>query len=106
TNLPTITVATPLFDNSGGGRRVAVLAANLSRERVAVMVLERTGLGATGRAYLVDADGRLIQGSSVAGSGGVIHSTAVDLVASGQSGRGLYADYQGTPGRGVLSVVL
>jgi hypothetical protein len=26
TNLPTITVATPLFDNSGGGRRVAVLA--------------------------------------------------------------------------------
>jgi len=103
TNLPTITVATPLFDNSGGGRRVAVLAANLSLERVDRIVLERTGLGATGRAYLVDADGRLIQGSSAAGAGGVIHSPAVDLVASGQSGRGLYADYQGTPVVGVYS---
>jgi signal transduction histidine kinase/DNA-binding response OmpR family regulator len=103
TNLPTITVATPLFDNSGGGRRVAVLAANLSLERVDRIVLERTGLGATGRAYLVDDDGRLIQGSSAAGAGGVIHSPAVDLVASGQSGRGLYADYQGTPVVGVYS---
>jgi hypothetical protein len=36
---------------------VAVLAANLSLERVDRIVLERTGLGATGRAYLVDADG-------------------------------------------------
>jgi hypothetical protein len=33
TNLPTITVATPLFDNNGGGRR-GVVAANLSLERV------------------------------------------------------------------------
>ena len=101
TNLPTITVATPLFDQNGGGRRVAVIAANLSLERVDRIVLERTGLGATGRAYLVDADGRLIQGTSAGGSGGMIHSPAVDQVASGQSGRGLYADYQGNPVIGV-----
>ncbi|MFL5768456.1 MAG: response regulator [Chloroflexota bacterium] len=103
TNLPTITVATPLFDNNGGGRRVAVLAANLNLARVDRIVLERTGLGATGRAYLVDADSRLIQGTSAAGAGGIVHSTATDLVASGESGRGLYADYEGTPVVGVYT---
>ena len=47
---------------------------------------------------------RLIQGSSAAGSRGVIHSTAVDLVAAGQSNRGLYADYRGHAGRRRLLV--
>ena len=52
---PTITVATPLFDQNGGGQRVAVLAANLSLERLDRIILERTGLGETGRTYLVGA---------------------------------------------------
>ena len=39
----------PLFDQNGGGQRVAVLAANLSLERLDRIILERTGLGETGR---------------------------------------------------------
>jgi signal transduction histidine kinase/DNA-binding response OmpR family regulator len=100
TNLPTITVATPLFDQDGGGRRVAVIAANLSLQRVDRIVIERTGLGATGQAYLVGADRRLIQGLTTR-DGGVRHSVAVDEVSAGNSGRGLYADLHGTPVVGV-----
>ena len=45
TNLPTITVATPLFDQDGGGRRVAVLAANLSLQRIDRIVLDSMCMG-------------------------------------------------------------
>ena len=100
TNLPTITVATPLFDQDGFGRRVAVLAANLSLERVDRIVLDRTGLGSTGQAYLVDADGRLIQGQTTR-DGGVRSSVAIDRVRAGESGRGLYTDLYGQPVVGV-----
>ncbi|HEX5015697.1 MAG TPA: response regulator [Candidatus Limnocylindrales bacterium] len=100
TNLPTITVATPLFDQDGYGRRVAVIAANLSLQRVDRIVQERTGLGSTGQAYLVGADGKLIQGSTTR-DGGVRQSVAIDAVKAGQSGRGLYTDIYGQPVVGV-----
>jgi PAS domain S-box-containing protein len=99
TGRPTITVATPLFDRDGKGQRVAVIAANLSLQRVDRIVLERTGLGATGRAYLVGGDGVLIQGTG--GDGGTLRSTAVEAIVVGQSGRGLYADPDGVPVIGV-----
>ena len=67
TGPPTITVATPLFDQDGGGQRVAVLAANLSLERLDRIILERTGLGETGRTYLVGGDARFIQGATNTG---------------------------------------
>ena len=99
TGRPTITVATPLFDRDGKGQRVAVIAANLSLQRVDRIVLERTGLGATGRTYLVGDDGVLIQGTG--GDGGTLRSTAVEAIVAGQSGRGLYADPGGIPVIGV-----
>ena len=40
TGSPTITVASPLFDQNGGGQRVAVLAANLQLERLDRIILE------------------------------------------------------------------
>jgi PAS domain S-box-containing protein len=102
TGQTTITVATPLFDQSGKGQRVAVVAANLSLQRVDRIILERTGLGDTGHAYLVGADGALIQG--VTGSGGAtLHSAAADAIAAQQSGRGLYASGQGQPVIGVYT---
>ena len=101
TGRPTITVATPLFDQDGKGQRVAIVAANLSLQRVDRIVLERTGLGATGQAYLVGADGVPIQGTGAASE--PLHSTAVDAIIAGQSGRGLYANPDGTPVIGVFS---
>jgi PAS domain S-box-containing protein len=101
TGLPTITVATPLFDHDGKGQRVAVVAANLSLQRVERIVVERTGLGETGRAYLVSPEGLLIQGTTDTGGGLALKSAAIDAIAAQQSGRGLYADAQGTPVIGV-----
>jgi PAS domain S-box-containing protein len=102
TNLPTITVATPLFDRDGHGQRVAIVAANLSLQRVDRIILERTGLGATGRAYLVGSDGALIQGTAAPFTG-ALRSAAIDAIVAGQSGRDLYLDPDGAPVIGVYT---
>ncbi|HET7701835.1 MAG TPA: response regulator [Candidatus Limnocylindrales bacterium] len=102
TGRPTITVASPLFDKDGKGQRVAVIAANLSLQRVdRIVVLDRAGLGTTGRAYLVGGDGVPIQGTT--GEGGALESAAVAAIRDGRSGRGLYADPNGTPVIGVYT---
>jgi PAS domain S-box-containing protein len=99
TGRPTITVATPLFDHDGKGQRVAVVAANLSLQRVDRIVQERTGLGDTGRALLIGPDRGVIQGTTQETT--TIASTAAEAIASQQSGRGLYGDDRGTPVIGV-----
>ncbi|MEO6208068.1 MAG: response regulator [Candidatus Limnocylindrales bacterium] len=101
TGRPTITVASPLFDQDGRGQRVGVIAANLSLQRVDRIVLERTGLGTSGRAYLVGTDGVLIQGAGA--DGAALDSSAITGIIAGQSGHGLYADPNGTPVIGVYS---
>ena len=98
TNRPTITVATPLFDANGGGQRVAVLAANLSLAQVDRIVGNGTGLGKTGRTYLVGLDHRLIQGTAAAGT---VDSTGIGEVLAGKNGQGLYLDAAGLPVIGV-----
>ena len=102
TGQPTITISNPLFDADGRGRRVGVLAGNLNLERIDRIVLERTGLGEDGATYLVGKDHRFIharlnQGAFAEG----VRSTGIDLALSGQVGRALYTDYQGTPVIGV-----
>ena len=96
----TITIATPLFDHDGKGQRVAVVAANLSLQRIDRIVQDRTGLGTSGRAFLVGPDRAVIQATT---SDGVvtISSAAADGIAAQQSGRGLYLDGAGTPLIGV-----
>ena len=78
TNQPTMTVATPLFDQNGAGQRVAVLAANLSLARLDQIVQQRTGLGQTGRTYLVGPDRRQIQSTTAGGTSGVLDSAAIE----------------------------
>jgi len=102
TGRPTITVATPLFDQDGGGQRVAVLAANLSLQRLDRIVQERTGLGDTGRTYLVGPDRRLIQGTAPSDSAiTAVDSPGIRAVLDQQDGKGLYVDDRGTPVVGV-----
>ena len=102
TQRSTITVATPLFDQNGNGQRVAVLAADLSLERLDRIIQERTGLGESGRTYLVDRDGRLIEGTLASGvEAPVVDSEGVRQVRAGQSGEGLYVDDRGVPVIGV-----
>ncbi len=102
TGRPTITVATPLFDQDGGGQRVAVLAANLSLQRLDRIVQERTGLGDTGRTYLIGPDGRLIQGTTSSDAAPItVDSAGIRSVLEQQDGQGLYVDDRGTPVVGV-----
>jgi signal transduction histidine kinase/DNA-binding response OmpR family regulator/HPt (histidine-containing phosphotransfer) domain-containing protein len=103
TNQPTMTVATPLFDNNGLGQRVGVLAANLSLARLDQIVQQRTGLGQTGRTYLVGPDRRLISSTTAAGSG-VHDSTGIEqAVVDHEDGQGLYTDDRNTPVIGVYT---
>ena len=97
----TITVATPLFDQDGRGQRVAVLAANLSLLRLDRIILERTGLGASGRTFLVGTDRHLIQGATSSGATAAVDSEGIRQVLAQKDGQGLYVDNRGTPVVGV-----
>jgi signal transduction histidine kinase/DNA-binding response OmpR family regulator len=104
TNQPTMTVATPLFDQNGLGQRVGVLAANLSLARLDQIVQQRTGLGQTGRTYLVGPDRRLISSTATGAAAGVIDSVGIEnAVVDHQDGQGLYVDDRGTPVIGVYT---
>jgi signal transduction histidine kinase/CheY-like chemotaxis protein len=98
TNLPTITVATPLFADAGRGRRIGVIAANLALGRIDRIVLGRTGLGESGATYLVGRDHRFVHRILNTPRGGrEVHSEGIDAALGGQSGTGLYDDYRGRP---------
>ena len=97
-----ITVGTPVFDQDGSGQRVAVLAANLNLERVDRIVLEGTGLGATGESYLVGTNHRFVHPRmNVGGATGGVSSAGIEAGLEGQDGQGLYPDWRGVPVIGV-----
>lgn len=102
TGRPVITLVTPIFDPQG--RRIAVLASDLSTARIDRIILERTGLGRSGETYLVDRSGKIISQTPfmtrevVSGS---IHSEGIDTALDGHDGRGMYRNYAGIPVIGV-----
>ncbi|NJO04326.1 MAG: hypothetical protein HC876_01630 [Chloroflexaceae bacterium] len=101
TGEPTITVATPLIDNSGFLR--GVLAAHLNLNELDEVVLERAGLGETGEAYLVDSLNNLVAGRPAvptAFNRGV-QTEGINAAIQGQDGMGLYNNYMGVPVVGV-----
>jgi signal transduction histidine kinase/HAMP domain-containing protein len=99
TGKPTITIATPLFDQDK--RRVGVLASHLNLGRIDRIILERTGLGSSGETYLVDTSNVFVSESGVGGQtvskAGSVHSEGIDTALRGIDGSGLYLNYQGTP---------
>jgi signal transduction histidine kinase/HAMP domain-containing protein len=98
TGRPTITVATPLFDRDK--RRVGVLASHLNLSRVDRLMLERTGLGASGETYLVDPTYEFVsasQPSSSQPSPDGIRSSGIEAALQGKDGQALYSNYQGVP---------
>ena len=96
TGKPTITVATPLFDRSG--QRIGIVAANLNLERLDRIVLPATGLGKTGASYLVGKNGHFVHEAMNTGTFAAgVSSTGIDRAIAGNSGRGLYGNYQGVP---------
>jgi hypothetical protein len=99
TGKPTITVGTPLFD--GEGRQVGVLAANLDLERLDRIMRNATGLGASGRTYLIDSEHHLVGGLGAATLPPTLSSTGIDAALAGTSAGSTYDDYHGVEVVGV-----
>ena len=97
--LPTLTIATPLFDRDG--QRVGVVAAVLNLERIDRIVLQETGLGETGETYVVGTSHRFVHARLSQVEQGGVSSTAIDRALGGSNGRGLYSNYRGEPVIGV-----
>ncbi len=95
TGRPTLTVATPV--RAPDGRIVAVLAGHLDLSRVDAILQERTGLGATGEAYLVTALNDFVSaerfGRPEARRG--VHTDGVRQALAGRNGVGVYPNYRG-----------
>lgn len=101
---PTITVATPLFDENK--RRVGVLAAHLNQARIDRVILERTGLGNSGETYLVNPTYEFVSAANLANpqvKPGSIRSVGIDAALGGADGEALYTNYQGVPVVGVYN---
>jgi signal transduction histidine kinase len=100
---PSMAVSTPLFDPNR--RRIGVMAAYLSTDRVESIMQARAGLGQTGESYLVDASGTLVSAPVFwkpgDAGGDQVHSAGIDAVLQGQEGAGLYQNYAGVPVVGV-----
>lgn len=103
TALPTITIATPMLDETGSRR--GVLAAHLNLERLDSIILERNGLGETGESYLVDQFN-----SFVAGERSIreefkrgVRTEGINAAVDGRDGAGLYDNYAGVPVVGVYT---
>jgi PAS domain S-box-containing protein len=93
---PIITVVTPLFDPQG--RRIGVLASHLSLTRIDRVIMERTGLGASGETYLVDPSHTIISDVAISKP---VYSEGIDNALQGSYGDGLYQNYAGIPVIGV-----
>ncbi len=94
---PAMTVATPLFDDNGA--RTGVLAVHLDLNVLGEILLERTGMGATGETYLVD---KLNVFVSEAKFGPErfprgVHTGGIDAALEGLDGTDLYENYRGVP---------
>jgi signal transduction histidine kinase/HAMP domain-containing protein len=102
TGRPTITIATPLFDERK--RRVGVLASHLNLARIDRLILERTGLGASGETYLVNTSNVFVSAEALLEDQdfpGGVHSGGIDIALQGIDGSGLYLNYAGVPVIGV-----
>jgi signal transduction histidine kinase/HAMP domain-containing protein/ActR/RegA family two-component response regulator len=96
TGQPTITIATPLFNQDG--EEIGELAAILDLERLDAIVLQATGLGTAGQMYLVAPGHRFVgQRLRTGPYAGAVHSVAIDAGLQGETGHALYTSYQGTP---------
>jgi signal transduction histidine kinase/HAMP domain-containing protein len=102
TGQPTITIATPLFDEHK--RRVGVLASHLNLPRIDRLILERTGLGSSGEIYLVTTSNLFVSSEALYSNQEYptgVHSEGIDAALQGKDGSGLYINYAGVPVIGV-----
>jgi len=97
TGRPAMTIASPVTDDTG--ETIAVLAGDLDLAYADRLMEDRTGLSATGAAYLVSTFNDFVSserfGREQFGRG--VFSEAINEALSGASGVGVYTNYAGTP---------
>ncbi len=100
------TVVTTVPVRSNTGAPLGLIGGCSGLNMLSAILDERTGLGATGRAYLVDADHRLLAGTrlpgaAAAGGGGQASAVSVSgldgAIRSGGSNSGIYTGSAGAP---------
>ena len=96
-----IVIATPLFDRDG--EQVAVVAGVLNLARLDQIILQETGLGETGEAYLVGSDGGPVHASMRGEFPDGVSSDGIDRALVQTEGQGLYENYRGVPVMGVYT---
>ncbi len=101
TSKPSMTIATPLLDESG--QRLGVVAIHLNLDRMDKIILERAGLGETGETYLIDSYHRFVSGERFGREAFATsaHSEGIDAALQGIDGWGSYQNYAGVPVIGV-----
>jgi PAS domain S-box-containing protein len=102
---PAMTISAPVRDGDGG--LLGVLAVNLNLEVMDSVVRDRSGLGNTGEAYLVDRFNIMVSGEEFGWSRYKrgYHSAGIESALSGQEGIGRYVNYRGVPVVGVYRFV-
>ncbi|QDZ38915.1 HAMP domain-containing protein [Euhalothece natronophila Z-M001] len=105
---PRVTLATPILDSDN--QRQGALATSLNLDAVDQLIRERTGLGETGETYLVNrgtGENRFISGvdSSNDLSRDTTSSQGINKALNGESGRGMYENYEGVPVIGIYQWV-
>jgi hypothetical protein len=98
---PTMTVATPVVDDTG--ERLGVLAVHLSLKRMDEIIQERIGIGASNEAYLVDRLNVFVSGERFGRQEFPrgVHTEGIDAAVQGNNGSALYTNYAGVPVLGV-----
>ncbi|MEH2118425.1 hybrid sensor histidine kinase/response regulator [Nostoc sp.] len=104
TGKPSVTLATPLYNQTGVHQ--GIILAHLDLDRIDHIVRQRTGLGKSGETYLV---GSLVTKNTFISKEQTniqkfpvgISSKGIDEAMSGVSGYGLYRNYAGVPVIGV-----
>jgi WD40 repeat protein/HAMP domain-containing protein len=101
TGKPTLSIATPLYNPVG--ETIGVMITHLNLDRLNVILNERTGLGESGRTYLVSARGQIVSGSryGTADYPFEVNSAGIAAALRHNNAIDLYTNYQGTPVIGV-----
>ncbi|MGE5371722.1 MAG: PAS domain S-box protein [Solirubrobacterales bacterium] len=98
---PTMTIATPLSDamttpqSEARGQIRGVIAVHLNLRIMDNLVWSHSGLGNTGRAYLVERSNILLDFAPTVSNAyrRGVHSPAIDAATRGQSGKGVYVNH-------------
>jgi len=92
---PTMTLSTPLI--SDDGNLLGVLAMHMNLSRMDQILLKNTGLGEGSESYLVDGFNVFISGDRFGRTGYLrgVHSEGINAAIRGESGAGVYRNYEG-----------